>query len=167
MEKQEPKYGLRTRKSEFKGKYREMLGANSTPVLANADRKVQVKEEDSQTLQDSEKERKILVVPIVVSDGGDILTENAIEIEISEDGTISTLCEDGDKPARIPDSAKKVGDPLDHIEEILKQNNQLIQSIPEAPSFKKRKLTDKIESQLSVLNGKILARNFHFVILYN
>jgi hypothetical protein len=78
----------------------------------------------------------------VVSGESDILADNTIEIEISEDVCVSDLPEavyvNDDELKETQLEIRTPENPLRHIEEILKKNDQLIESIPEPPIFKKR-----------------------------
>lgn len=166
MEKQEPKYGLRSRKSDFKGKYREMLGVNASPVSTSPERKEPIKGSDTESVinenkeceilvlpQDRGEKCKIFVVPIVMSEGEDVLVEgeNAIEVEIAEDGTLTELTDEGGKTTLTLDALSKKGsDPLNHIEEILKHNNELIQSIPDVPFYKSKRKAKEADGKLTI-----------------
>ncbi len=148
MEKQEPNYGLRPRRSAAKGKYREMLGINQCPENS-AESRMETIQLDSPT-ESGNKGCKIFLLPLVVSGESDdnILADNTIEIEISEDVSVAELHdatvvnEEELKAVRLARTPKN---PLSHIEEILKKNDQLIESIPEGPSFKKRGKVTKEE----------------------
>ncbi|KAI9559180.1 Histone-lysine N-methyltransferase PRDM9 [Daphnia sinensis] len=138
MEKQEPNYALRPRRSTAKGKYREMLGISqyheSDPTI-----RVETVSNDLSS-DDGNKGCKIFLLPLVVSGESDILADNTIEIEISEDVCVSELPEAvyvNEDEQRATELARTHENPLKHIEEILKKNDQLIESIPEPPSFKK------------------------------
>ena len=141
MEKQDGNYGLRPRRSAAKGKYREMLGINSSQENSVESRVETIQVESS--TESGNKGCKIFLLPLVVSGESEdnILADNTIEIEISEDVSVAelhnaTIVNEEELSAvrftRVPKN------PLNHIEEILKKNDQLIESIPEGPSFKRR-----------------------------
>ena len=143
MEKQEPNYTLRPRRSTVKGKYREMLGINHYQENGSESRMEQLETISTELTTDgANKGCKIFLLPLVVSSESDILADNTIEIEISEDVCVSELPEavyvNEDDELKETQSVRTSENPLRHIEEILKKNDQLIESIPEPPSFKKR-----------------------------
>lgn len=153
MEKQEANYTLRPRRSVAKGKYREILSVGS---LSQDDSVSEGRVEiGNNTLAESRTEIlnkgcKIFILPSVISDGSDILTDNTIEIEISEGVSVSELDDLGtiEEEEEHGKLVSKQENPLQHIDEILKQNDELIESIPEGPSFKKRGKTFKEESNV-------------------
>lgn len=140
MEKQEPNYALRPRRSTAKGKYREMLGINHYQENGSDSRMETINNE--LPTDGVNKGCKIFLLPLVVSGESDILADNTIEIEISEDVCVSDLPEavylNDDELKETQLEIRTPENPLRHIEEILKKNDQLIESIPEPPSFKKR-----------------------------
>lgn len=143
MEKQEPNYTLRPRRSTVKGKYREMLGINHYQENGSENRMEQLETISTELTTDgANKGCKIFLLPLVVSSESDILADNTIEIEISEDVCVSELPEavyvNEDDELKETQLVRTSENPLRHIEEILKKNDQLIESIPEPPSFKKR-----------------------------
>lgn len=151
MEKQEPNYALRPRRSTTKGKYREMLGISQYHENDSTSRVGTVNTELPS--DGGNKGCKIFLLPLVVSGESDILADNTIEIEISEDVCVSELPEAvymSEDEQRETQLSRTQENPLKHIEEILKKNDQLIESIPEAPSFKKRGKNIKEEKNTEV-----------------
>lgn len=139
MEKQEPNYTLRPRRSAVKGKYREMLGISQSQENSSESALETLKTEC--TIDSASKGCKIFLLPLVVSGESDVLADNTIEIEISEDVNVSELSDPiglNEEDIQTAGQGKIQESPLRHIEEILKKNDQLIESIPEGPSFKKK-----------------------------
>lgn len=156
MEKQEPNYALRPRRSSAKGKYREMLGITNQCSENSAEHRMESINALSESSGESiNKGCKIFLLPLVVSGENDILADNTIEIEISEDVSVSELADvtSVTEEVKLPKILKTPENPLRHIEDILKQNDQLIESIPEGPSFKRRGKASKNE-QSSEENSK-------------
>lgn len=159
MEKQEPNYGLRPRRSSTKGKYLEMLGiSNQYPENSAESRMESMKPISESTADSVNKGCKVFLLPLVVSGESDILADNTIEIEISEDVSVSDLTDAHTVNEELKPS-KATEYPLRHIDEILQKNHQLIESIPEGPSFKKRGKAIKEEPSAEI-TGKFSMQNY-------
>lgn len=135
MSSKEPR-SLRPRRPA-KGKYREMLGIQEHTEDAEPDasstRTVVSDESVSKNgVEIPDNNKKVFFLPVGVMLG----EANEIEIEITEEPAPQTSSE---KISAV------LGDPLQHIDQILAKNDRLMESMPEGPSFKKRRKAAKEE----------------------
>lgn len=142
-------YSLRPRRA-VRGKYREMVS------MRHEDKET---ENDVSTMQlslldETQSKRKVYLLPIVVSGENELLVENTIELEISTPDPIAD--DNNDTSASEPylqssvtsinkdetnsSTVSKSSNALQKIEEILRNNDQLLESINEtSPSMKVNK----------------------------
>ena len=135
MSESDQSYSLRPKRTT-KGKYREMVGINSK------------KADQEAAKQGEEKSRKIIYLPLEVKEGavGGDLSSSGIEIEILDDVSVSELTDevhvDGsgtEQELAYEEGTPTAANPSQHIDEILQKNDEVLDSIPEGPRFKKRK----------------------------
>ena len=150
MSEPDQNYGLRPKRTATtKGKYREMVGISSPK---KTDRVSMEEEQDEVAVASNSKgkSRRILVLPIVVKEGSENVSNNEIEIEIMDGVSVSELTDeveleisaatgDEQESESEPKSKQTASDPSQHIDQILEKNDKLLESIPEGPQFKKRK----------------------------
>jgi len=149
-------YQLRPKRAK-KGKYREMIG------ISSSDTKEPIEPERSDGNSD-QNNCNVYLLPIIVSGPGESQVIATIEIDdpgnMIAPNTLEKLPERAIKSEADCDSnnqTKSKDDPLERIEEILKKNDELIESIVEGPTFKKRRrlLEDSNESY-SFKNNKLV-----------
>ena len=147
MSEPDQNYALRPKRTT-KGKYREMVGIGSSKKID----RVLIEEQEVAVPSNSKgKSRRILVLPIVVTDSGENVSNNEIEIEIMDGVSVSELGDEveleistsaatGDEQeSESEPKAKQTADPSQHIDELLEKNDKLLESISEGPQFRKRK----------------------------
>ena len=138
-------YSLRPRRAA-RGKYREMVS------MVSHDDQDKDRENDESTstmqislLDETLNKRNVYLLPIVVSGENELLVENTIELEISGpdpltmgDGTgPGEGVRDGGKTKNRTGAASKSSNALQKIEEILRNNDQLLESMNEtSPSVR-------------------------------
>jgi len=140
MSSPDKNYQLRPKRAK-KGKYREMIGISSSDPIEP------IQQERSEGNNDQDQDNcNVYLLPIVVTGPGE--SQVIATIEINDPGnmivphTLELVPEREIKSEADCDSSNVTeikDDPLERIEEILKKNDELIESIVEAPTFKKRR----------------------------